>query len=736
MADAGHEIEERNGADDPNWTPVVGPETIDFLSHSVPEAAQGNLRRSAVSILSKAVPPNSPEGRETGLIVGYVQSGKTMSFETVAALARDNQFQIVIVVAGIANPLLEQSTGRLKRDLRLEDGNRPRRWVQFQNPNNDDATRQAIRDVLDDWRDPATPHQYKKTLLITVLKNYRRLESLANLFGSLNLREVPALIIDDEADQASLNTEVAQGRESATYRFLMQMRQAIPLHTYLQYTATPQAPLLINIIDALSPNFVEVLEPGNDYVGGRDFFDDNLTHVRIIPAGEVPTTNNPLNEPPETLLEAIRVFMVGVAIGIEASGNMGNRSMLVHPSHRTEQHQEYYAWVREIFDDWKRILNLRDDDPDKQQLLQEFSEAYNDIAQTAHHELPPFDTVATQLRFAFRNTRVLEVNARGGATPEVDWKSSYGWILVGGQAMDRGFTVEGLTVTYMPRGIGVGNADTVQQRARFFGYKRRYLGFCRVYLEQGTVTAFQNYVRHEEDIRGQLQQFQQGGRPLDEWKRAFILDRGLRPCRNNVIEFDYVQGRFSDEWVSPRVVLSSDAVLAANRQVIRNFTGGLQFREVDGHPDRTPIQRHQVCEGFPLSAALERLLVLMRLSGVTDSQRNTGLLLQISRVLDENPGELCSVYLMSPIERRHRGIDENGEITNLFQGEAPVQPRERRGEVYPGDRAIRDQNNITIQLHTLNLTRNGQPDIEDVPVVAVWVPARFAEAWLVQREEN
>ena len=78
------------------------------------------------------------------------------------------------------------------------------------------------------------------------------------------------------------------------------------------------------------------------------------------------------------------------------------------------------------------------------------------------------------VRFAFRNTRVLEVNARGGRTPPVDWRSAYGWILVGGQAMDRGFTVEGLTVTYMPRGIGVGNADTVQQRARFFGYKRRY----------------------------------------------------------------------------------------------------------------------------------------------------------------------------------------------------------------------------------------------------------------------
>ena len=70
-----------------------------------------------------------------------------------------------------------------------------------------------------------------------------------------------------------------------------------------------------------------------------------------------------------------------------------------------------------------------------------------------------------------------EINTRGNRrTPQINWGQSYSWILVGGQAMDRGFTVEGLTVTYMPRNLGIGNADTVQQRARFFGYKRAFLG--------------------------------------------------------------------------------------------------------------------------------------------------------------------------------------------------------------------------------------------------------------------
>lgn len=717
------------------WTPIAGPETVDFLSTVVPAGSRDSVRDAAVSIIAKSVPPTAEASQETGLVVGYVQSGKTMSFETVTTLAHDNGFQIVIVVAGIANALLDQSTGRLRRDLRLDDPARPRRWIQFQNPSADDATVQAIRDVLDDWRDPETPTEYKKTILITVLKNHRRLRKLTDLISALSMKQVPVLIIDDEADQASLNTEVAQGQESTTYRCFMALRQVLPNHTYLQYTATPQAPLLVSIIDSLSPSFVQVLEPGNAYVGGREFFADDSTYIRVIQPQDVPTTANLLTEPPRSLLDALRVFMVGVTAGISMGRNTGNRSMMVHPSHRTAQHQEYYNWARDIIDDWKRGLSLPDSDPDKQDLIEDFRVAYDDLARTVEDDFPEFDELVRSLRFAFRNTRVLEVNAREGRTPPVDWRSAYGWILVGGQAMDRGFTVEGLTVTYMPRGIGVGNADTVQQRARFFGYKRPYLGYCRVYLEQGTLHAFQAYVEHEEDIRAQLEEFQESGQSLHDWKRAFVLDAHLRPCRHHVLEFDYMRGRFSDSWVTPRVVLATDPVVQVNRQTVAGFVQRFDFQENIGHPDRTEVQRHQVCRGVSLSIAVEQLLVNMRITGITDSQRNTGLLLQLSKALEENPDEVCTIYKISPVTGRSRGIDKNGEVSNLFQGEAPVNPRERRGEVYPGDRAIRDSGNVTIQIHTLSLRQGDQVVAEKVPVLAVWIPSRLARAWITQDQQ-
>jgi hypothetical protein len=451
------------------WTPHVGEETRGLLRcSSAPADSHADIIASARSILSKCVPPASPSGQETGLVIGYVQSGKTLSFTTVTALARDNLYPIVVVIAGTTIPLFNQSTTRLQRDLRLST-RRDRRWQLFplQKDTQQTSMLSAIKGVLADWADASVPESDKKTVLITVMKHHGWLAQLRAMLADLDLAGRPVLIIDDEADQASLNAKVNSGEQTTTYTRIMELRAAIPHHTFLQYTATPQAPLLINIIDLLSPNFVEVLEPGSGYVGGKDFFVAlHNSHVRQIPPGDVPTPTNALSEPPTSLLEALRIFMVGIASQLILQGDTGNRSMLVHPSHRTASHQEFFNWVQGAFNTWQRTLALDETDPDRRDLLTEFAAAYDDLAITAN-DLPPFDAIAAELLRAFRNTTVMEVNAVPGKTPTIPWQNCLGWVLVGGQAMDRGFTVEGLTVTYMPRGVGVGNADTVQQRGRF-----------------------------------------------------------------------------------------------------------------------------------------------------------------------------------------------------------------------------------------------------------------------------
>ncbi|SXF62594.1 Z1 domain-containing protein [Klebsiella variicola] len=710
-----------------NWSPEKGKETEAFLEQSgMPDGAKEKLLEDAIAILSRGVSPEIENGQETGLIVGYVQSGKTMSFETVAALARDNGFHIVIVVAGTSNPLLAQSSSRLKKDLGLNDSKRGRRWVQLENPSSYDTAGQVIRSTLSISKDSSTEDIYKQTILITVLKNHKRINKLAEILEALDLNGTSVLIIDDEADQVSLNTGVSQGEESATYGCLMRLRKALPNHTYLQYTATPQAPLLISIIDSLSPNFVKVLEPGDAYVGGRDFFGSNSAYINIIPPSEVPTKDNPLSHPPSSLLDALRIFMVGVTVGISESGNTGNRSMLVHPSHLTSQHKEYYSWVRSIFDEWHRCLALRDDDPDKIDLLSEFRESYNQLNTTA--ALPSFDKIINSFSIAFKSTQIVEVNARTNKTPAIDWQHKYGWILVGGIAVDRGFTVEGLTVTYMPRGIGVGNADTIQQRARFFGYKKSYLGFCRVYLEQSTLDAFRNYVTHEEDIRRQLKEIEVSNKSLNSWKRAFLLDLDLKPCRDSVLEFDYMHTKFSDKWVVPKITYPSEAVVIENQNTVSEFLNRLSMRCDEGHVDRTETQKHYVCDNVLVSDLFENLLVKIRVTGNSNSQNNTALLLHLAKAIERNSTESCVVYRMSPNEKRVRNVD-----SYLFQGAYPA-TNARRGEIYPGDSSIKDNERVSVQMHFIDLKQGDKIIISNVPVVAVWIPGRLACSIIVQHQ--
>lgn len=719
------------------WDPSVGQEATDLLNRVGSITGRDAIIDAASDVLARGINPTdiSEDRHATGLVVGYVQSGKTMSFETVAALACDNSFQVIIVIAGTSNPLLDQSTERICRDLGLDDPRRSRRWLHFQNASDDDTTRSRIRNALDDWRAPDTPPGLRKTVLITVLKHHHRLQALAELLGVLDMRGVPTLVIDDEADQASLNAAVTRRRESTTYRRLMAVRDALPLHTFLQYTATPQAPLLISIIDSLSPSFVTVLDPGGDYVGGPDFFRRGSPYVRVIPDADVPVESAPRVDPPDSLLDALRVFMIGVTAGFVTSNDTGNRSMLVHPSHRTIAHQRYYAWVHDIFEHWKQILTLPDSDADKRAFLEDFRSAHRELQDTVGQSLPTFTELTNSLPVAFRNTSILEVNARrGGRTPEVDWASTYGWVLVGGQAMNRGFTVEGLTVTYMPRGIGVGNADTVQQRGRFFGYKREYLGFCRIYLEQNTIDAFRNYVDHEEDMRERLRTHDRSGQPLTEWKRSFILDPTLSPCRRQVLEFGYIRGGTSAAWTNPRIALASPSAIQHNREVVDGFLQTVAFGPDVGDPGRLPFQRHEVCGDLSLRHVFEELLVRLRITAARDSERNTGLLLQLERALAESPDELCTVYRISPNARRTRNVSEDGELPNLFQGAYPVDPPALRGSVYPGDRYIRDPDSVTVQIHRVDLLMNGGLHTSEVPIVAVWTPNRLARSWISQHQ--
>lgn len=179
--------------------------------------------------------------------------------------------------------------------------------------------------------------------------------------------------------------------------------------------------------------------------------------------------------------------------------------------------------------------------------------------------------------------------------------------------LNRGYTVEGLTVTYIPRSKGVGNADTIQQRARWFGCKADYLGFCRVYLTDEQRKIYTNYVNHEENVRDQLRLHASTGRSLREWKRAFFLSPDLRPTRHDVLDLEYIRGNYSNSWFDLKASHDSPEAIETNRAIIKQFISALPFQPDTGHPKRTEAQEHLVAFnmnlGFVYQEFLTKLLV-------------------------------------------------------------------------------------------------------------------------------
>jgi hypothetical protein len=281
--------------------------------------------------------------------------------------------------------------------------------------------------------------------------------------------------------------------------------------------------------------------------------------------------------------------------------------------------------------------------------------------------------------------------------------------------------------------MGVGNADTIEQRARFFGYKRRYLGLCRVFLELTVRDAFRSYVEHERDIRERLQHHHESGRPLSEWRRAFFLDSGLRPTRRQVLDLDYRQDTISDDWYWPKVPHGTAELLDENRRTVAEFIRYHAWTDSPGDPRRTADQVHLITEEVPLGQAYEDLLIPLRHTEERDSQLFTGLLLQVEAYLQDHPDASCTIYRMSKGKSRLRSVNDDQQIPTLFQG-ANYADAAHKDMVYPGDDEERAPLGVTIQIHTLQVRQKdrGPPIADDVPTVAVWIPQAMAEEWLVQ----
>jgi len=697
--------------------PIIGETTVGLGEHLVASKFLKDIdgytpiRQDALAIVKNCRRFSDGDGTKTGLVVGYVQSGKTVSMTCVSALARDNGCRIIVLLAGVTTNLLEQNANRFKTDLRAASGKKKSAWRILNTETLTDQDLQHLQQAVAEWKDPNYDELDRQTILFMVLKNHAHLDRLQKLFSGVNLKGIPALILDDEADQAGLNTSPDKPDPSTTYRKIQALRAALPHHTYLQYTATPQAPLLIALDDMLSPAFADLVEPGPAYTGGEAFFGVGAAPglVRQIPEVDLFKPGSPPSEPPESLLEAIRIFFVGAAVA-SFREKPSPRSMLVHPSQRTNDHGKYKTWVSELV---KRLVEaLRGiDQAEKQDALDELRPAYDDLAKT-DSELPPFENLTRHMISCLSRVAIAEVNTTGGT--EVDWENSETHILIGGEKLNRGFTVEGLTVTYMPRDAGGWNADTLQQRARFFGYKRGYLGLCRLYLHPEVIEAFRGYVVHEKDVRKQLAAHR--GQPLRAWRRAFLLDADMRPTRRNVLSDPLYKVTADKPWFLQRNPHIDVEAIARNRELVKALAARTTFAAEDGFFKHTTAV-------VPLRDLFEKVLTEYDVRG-TDVPAWYGQLVTLRDILEHDPkAEALLVHMDGPRDRT-----PDGEGIALHQGRSSGKAEGG----YPGDAKMVDDALVTVQLHRLKV-----PGVAgEVPAIALHVPSKLRRSDVLVQDKR
>jgi hypothetical protein len=342
------------------------------------------------------------------------------------------------------------------------------------------------------------------------------------------VRGLSCLIVDDEADQASLNTRASKddGTRSTINDRITELRGFFEKNTYLQVTATPYALFLQKPGHSFRPKFTVLSHPGQNYVGGEDFFAEgsklvkefDLNDITVIAPGPQP---NPTLEIPASLLRALDTFVIGATYKRSKEADQ-NCAFLCHVSTRKNDH----GHIVDLLLNYKTNL-ARDLAASKPSIINRLKAAFDDLAST-HDDLKnaSFDELLATVQFFARGISVKLVN--GDTDEDVAVKSPLN-LFVGGNKLGRGVTIKNLLVSYYGRHPRSPQADTVLQHARMYGYRRSDIGLLRLFLPRQLHVVFKAINKMEQTLRDLI-----GQNPTEEFRGIFV-ETGLSATRKNVL---------------------------------------------------------------------------------------------------------------------------------------------------------------------------------------------------------
>ena len=476
-------------------------------------------------------------------------------------------------------------------------------------------------------------------------------------------------------------------------------------------------------MDLLSPKFHVVLTPGKSYTGGSTFFEKNTDLVFTIPDAEVyHHKHNQLTECPQSLIDALQLFLMGVAITVNIQKKENFLSMLIHADREQDASRKFYDWVKRLIGIWSHIVNLTDNDPSKIELTTEFYKNYDEAIRRIHNP-PNFDIVMQEVLQVLFDTNIELVISKDSTgkqkkNNEIDWANSSAHILVGAEMLNRGYTVEGLTVSYMPRySIGKSNADTIQQRCRFFGYKLNYLDSCRVFLPTDSILEYRDYVQHEEIMRNMLKE-----NTLENVEQLLILKGAMNPTRNNILSADVIKHKLSG-WRQMNALQHIDE----NISFVSNFLTKIAFKNFQAYG--TDDRNHRYVK-IEIEKAIE-FLKDFKIMNMPDALRKSSTIQYLRYLADKKDIKYAYIFEMSyaVVNGRERSLDTENEIlkiSNIFSGRSIS-----GSQTYPGDKGIRFEDSLCIQIHKIKLKHSSmQWDNKVIYTLGIYYPEDFAHSFV------
>ncbi len=485
-------------------------------------------------------PTTNNEFLSKGLVVGYVQSGKTANFTHLISKAASIGYKFIIILGGMTNTLRVQTQYRVDRELTGNDQYNDSRvsFVQWGRNENQyrSLTQAKIGNDSGDFFAPVEnfTKRFSSTndVTLAIIKKLARTGSEYKAFGSvigalINWVEnrsdkdspmPPLMIIDDEADQASVDSNEIDDGDPTTInhaiRYLMSLFTQV---SYVGYTATPFANIFIDtssiykgLPDLYPDDFIYSLPEPKGYFGAKQFFNSESLYIATVPDLEKDDINRAKSEITSSVICALWDFIFSVIVR-RFRGDKNNCGFMLHTDHRITYHEVVFDKVEAYLLHVKTAIESNDVNMRDFIFLEwkRFEDKAKNISDLENYNYAfPIVDKDSLFQKSLSVLEELKVRVLNGDHDNLDYHNEDLSVLlcIGGTLMSRGVTIEGLTVSYYLRESP--RYDTLLQMGRWFGYRSGYEDLVRVYTTETILEYFEYIMTVEGDLRSEISRYQ------------------------------------------------------------------------------------------------------------------------------------------------------------------------------------------------------------------------------------